>query len=312
MYTAFLERTQRSIEAVKRHIATSEVFRSAIHDGALICKSETPCFSQLLLSVEAAPDRIEWRVIDHCAAVTRIYAIYEQFAQEMIREHLSLLQVHIAFADLPERLKTSYRRGLAAILEKKEGPRYGHLNLPALIAQYDRALSGNPYVLEPLALLMQEQNLRLPELMRLFADCGIADVDMWIEKHSTIRAFFAKHGRVGASAEHEMAELIKYRNDAAHGSISVDELPGLDYLFEFCDFVSAICEALSERAQLTGLNCLIDCGSAAQRGTVNECIKSGLVLIGEVAGHSVTADRSCKTPVIPTRTGSRTSTCTNS
>ncbi len=290
MYAAFLERTQRSIEALKRHIATSEAVRSAIHEGELICKGETRCFNQPLLSAEAAPERLEWRVIDHCAAVTRIYAIYEQFAQEMVREHLSLLQTHVSFADLPDGLKSSYRRGLAEILEKKDGPRYGHLNLSDLIGQYDRALQGKPYLLEPLAMLMQEQNLRLPELKRIFTGCGIADVDSWIEKHRCIRAFFDKDRRLGASAEHEMVELIEYRNDAAHGSINIDDLPGLDYLFEFCDFISAVCEALSERAQLIGLECLIDSGAAEPRGKVSECIKSNRVLISEVTGAFTVGD----------------------
>jgi hypothetical protein len=290
MYTAFLERTQRGIDSLRRHLATSEALRAAIHEGTLTCKGESPCFHQPLFSIEAAPDRLEWRVIDHCAAVTRIYAIYEQFAQEMIREHLSLLQTHIAFTGLPECLKTSYRKGLAEILHKKDGPRYGHLDLADLITQYDRALSGKPYQLEPVAMLMQEQNLRLPELKRLFAACGIENVDAWIEKHRSVIAFFLKDGRLTASAEHEIKELIEYRNDAAHGSINIDELPGLDYLFEFCDFVSAICEALSERVQLTGLECLINAGRALRRGKVSECIKSDLVLISKVTGSFKVGD----------------------
>ena len=289
MYTAFLERTQRSIDSLRRHLATSEAVRAAIYERKLNCKAETPCFDQPF-TIESAPDRLEWRVIDHCAAVTRIYAIYEQFAQEMIREHLSLLQMHFAFAELPECLRTSYRRGLAEILEKKDGPRYGHLDLQDLIKQYGSALSGKDYQLEPAAMLMQEQNLRFPELNRLFAACGIENIDTWIEKHRSLTAFFQKGGRLAGSAEHEMKELIEYRNDAAHGSINVDELPGLDYLFEFCDFVSAICEALSERVQLTGLEHLLKGGRAQQRGRASECLKNGMVLIGAVTGNFKVGD----------------------
>lgn len=290
MYTAFLERTQRGIDSLKKHLATSDALRAAIYEGVLTCKDETPCFRQPLFSMEAAPDRLEWRLIDHCTAVTRIYAIYEQFAQEMVREHLSLLQAHVAFQDLPECLRNSYRKGLAEILGKKDGPRYGNLNLKDLIAQYDRALSGKPYILEPVAMLMQEQNLRLPELRRLFAACDIVNVDVWIEKHRCVKEFFKTDGRLAGSAEHEMIELIGYRNDAAHGSINVDELPGLDYLFEFCDFVSAICEALSERVQMTGLERLIASGHAEQRGKVSECLKSDMVVIANVSGDFKVGD----------------------
>lgn len=290
MYAAFLERTQLSIEALKQHLATSEALRSVIHEKTLSCQREPLCFSRSLLSIETAPDRLEWRVIDHCAAVTRVYAIYEQFAQEMIREHLGLLQEHIPFSNLPGELKASYRRGLATILEKKEGPRYGHINLSNLVDQYSLALSDKAYVLEPLALLIQEQNLRLPELTRLFTACGIPNINAWIDKHRSIKKFFDEGERLAASAEHEMLELIKYRNDAAHGSIHIDDLLGLDYLYEFCDFVSAICEAISERVQLNGIECLIDNGIAERRGKVAECIKSDEVLIGMMTGKFFVGD----------------------
>lgn len=290
MYAAFLEKTQKSIEALKRHLATSDAMRSAIHEKALSCKGIMPCFDASPLSIEVAPDRIEWRIIDHCAAVTRLYAIYEQFAQEMIREHLALLQKHVAFDDLAEDLKSAYRRGFASILEKKEGPRYGHLNLSSLVEQYSNALSGKPYNLEPLALLIQEQNLRLPELTRLFAASGIANINTWVDKHRSVKSFFEQGERLGASSEHELLELIKYRNDAAHGSINIDELPGLDYLYEFCDFISAVCKAISERVQMTGLECLLDRGGALHQGKVNQCIKSDKVLIGEMTGNFTVGD----------------------
>lgn len=174
----------------------SEAFRSALHEGQLTCKAETLCFHQPSLSFEAAPDRIDWRIIDHCAAVTRLYAIYEQFAHETIREHLSLVQKHKAFTSLPDGIQGAYRRGIAEILNKKDGPRYGHLNLSDLILQYGNALSGKDYVLEPLAMLIQEQNLRLSELTRIYADCGIINVSSWIEKHSKIEEFFAAGDRL--------------------------------------------------------------------------------------------------------------------
>lgn len=290
MYTAFLDQTLSSIVALKRHLATSEALRSSIAEGVLRCKNDVPCFAQLQFSVDATPERIEWRVIDHCTAVTRIYAIYEQFAQEMLREHISLLQSRMKFDDLSSDLKKAYRKGLAEILLKKDGPRYGNLNLSDIISQYDRALSGKSYALEPQALLITEQNLRIPELNRLYAASGISNVDGWIEKHSAVMTFFSPGGRLGASAEHEMAELIKYRNDAAHGSMNVDNLLGLDYLFEFCDFIASVCIALSERVQMTGIDCLLASGGAEKRGNVSESFRSNLVLIAKVTGRFAVGD----------------------
>jgi len=284
MYNAFLEQTQKRIDALRKYISVSDVIRSAIHEKTFLCKADAKCFDQSPLSTEKAPDRVEWRLIEHCTTVTRIYAIYEQFSHEMLREHIGLLQKNLPFSAFPEEVRQAYRRGISAILEKKDGPRYAHLDLRSLVEQYGKALAGQPYTLEPLALLVQEQNLRIHELARLFSGCGIENIASWIDQHPSVIDFFAAGGRLGASADHEMRELIKYRNDAAHGSIDIDELPGIDYLFEFCDFISAICAAVSERVQLVGLQKLIDAGIASKRGKIDECLKNREVIIGKLTG----------------------------
>jgi hypothetical protein len=284
MYNAFLQRTKEAISALNKHIHTSERFRTAVFDETLKCAAGTPCFDPSLGSTDTAPDRLEWRIIDHCAAVTRIYAIYEQFVHEMIREHLGLLQRRIAFSDLPGAIQSSYRIGIAKILDKKDGPRFADLDLGQLIAGYDRALMGKEYTLEARAILMQEQNLRLPELQRFMASCGIDSVGSWIEQHRALKAFFALDDRVTASAESQMAELIKYRNDAAHGSIDISDILHVNVLTEFCDFIAAVCEALAERVQLAGLQALKAHGQATERGKVTESLKGGLVIIGPMTG----------------------------
>lgn len=285
MYSAFLDKTKDAISALVKHIGTSERFRTALLDGRLKCKAPEACFESSLGSTEEAPDRTQWRVIDHCAAVTRIYAIYEQFVHEMVREHLSLLQSRLSFSELPEEIQSSYRLGIAKILEKKDGPRFSDLNLGNLIGSYNSALANQQYSLEPRAMIMQEQNLRFPELNRLMAACGVDGVASWLERHSTIRSFFSTEGRVKASAENQMSELIKYRNDAAHGSISVDDLLHVNVLIEFCEFISAVCEALAERVQLAGLCTLKANGHVSERGILNEVLREGMVAIGPMVGN---------------------------
>lgn len=284
MYNAFLERTKQTIVALSKHIQTSDRFRTALFDDALKCVGAAPCFDPALRSIGAAPDRLEWRIIDHCAAVTRIYAIYEQFAHEMIREHLSLLQSRISFSSLPEKLQISYRQGIAKILDKKDGPRFGDIDLGLIISNYDSAIKGEKYTLEARAMLMQEQNLRLPELDRFLSACGIDGTSTWVQQHRGVQAFFTDEDRITGSAESEMAELIKYRNDASHGSIDVGNILGVNLLVEFCDFITAVCEALAERVQLAGLKILHKNGHAQQHGKVIECFRGGMVVVGEVTG----------------------------
>lgn len=285
MYNAFLQRTKETINALGKHIRTSDRFRAAVFDNSLTCTAGTPCFDPMLASTEAAPDRLEWRVIDHCAAVTRIYAIYEQFTHEMIREHLSLLQSRLAFSDLPLPIQSSYRLGIARILDKKDGPRYADLDLLELIGGYDKALHGLGYKLEPRAMLMQDQNLRLSELNRFMCACGVDGMAAWIEKHRLVVDFFASDDRLSGSAESQMAELVKYRNDAAHGSIDIGDILHPNGLIEFFEFVSCVCEAIAERVQLSGLQSLKLSNHAQERGKIAESLRGGTVAIGEMTGQ---------------------------
>ncbi|MBE1526575.1 hypothetical protein GGC65_001031 [Sphingopyxis sp. OAS728] len=283
MYNPFLERTKSAISALIKHVHTSENFRTALLDNALRCAAETPCFD-LGIGAEQAPDRVAWRVIDHCAVVTRIYAIYEQFCSEMIREHLGLLQSRIPFSQLPDEIKASYRLGISKILEKKDGPRFGDIDLNRLVEGYHAALSDSKYTIEPRAMLMQEQNLRLPELQRYMKSCGIENMSSWIEKHRAVLAFFETGDRLTASAESELSEIIKYRNDAAHGSLDISDILHVNVLVEFCEFISALCEAISERVQLSGLLLLKDKGFVEKRGKLTESLRDGTVFIGKMTG----------------------------
>ncbi|MCA3281248.1 MAG: hypothetical protein ING16_00125 [Roseomonas sp.] len=284
MYSAFLLRTKEAISQLEKHIRASDRFRTLVFDGALKCVSVAPCFDQAIVSTDAFADRTHWRIIDHCTAVTRIYAIYENFTHEMIREHLAFLQSRLAFSELPDAVRSSYRLGVAKILEKKAGPRFGDIDLAQLIGGYDKALSGKDYTLEPRAMLMQEQNLRLLELQRLMNACGVEGSVDWIEQHREVRNFFETNNRLAASAGSEMAELIKYRNDAAHGTLDIGDILHANVLIEFCHFVAAVCEALAEKVQLAGLECLRQHSQVGQRGSVTKSLKGDTVAIGVMTG----------------------------
>ena len=88
-----------------------------------------------------------------------------------------------------------------------------------------------------------------------------------------------------------MAELIKYRNDAAHGSIDIGNILSVNGLIEFCDFVAAVCEALAERIQLAGLTTLKAQGHVREQGRVTESLRDGLIAVADDGeGWVVAAD----------------------
>jgi hypothetical protein len=211
--------------------------------------------------------------------------MYEQFAQELIREYLGFLEANFQFSELDENFRTCYRVGIAKILEKKDGPRYGQLVLEQIVQDFSCALSGKgSYRIEPVAMLMQEQNLRLPELARLCTNCGVGEVYRWIEQHPSMKSFFEDESRVAASADNELAALIGYRNDAAHGGLAVDDVAGLDVLFELANFINLLCHVLAERLRKAVLEKSLQKKLALKCGEVTESLKDGLVIIAPVVG----------------------------
>jgi len=239
----------------------------------------------IAFSVASAPDKVEWRTIDFCSAIMRIYGIYEQFAREMLREHLRVLEKNVLFDNLPIEARLALREGVSKILIKIDGPRYANRDEKKLVEEYSRALIGaNPYALDADAMLMSNENLRITELARLFKNCGMPDVSAWLGRHPCIVEFFAADTRTASSVEHEMSALIEQRNEVAHGTISMDSILGIDYLNEFCDFISSVCIALCERVQLAGLACLTGNARAVELGEVTELLKKGKVVIAPIIG----------------------------
>lgn len=282
MFGGSVARLRERVSAVQKQLRASEKLRAAAA-GSPICNQTVACDRSVAIVTEV-PDPTEWRVIDHCSAVTRLYALYEQFAHEMLREHLSLLEQRRLFTELPPAFQTAYRSGVARILEKKDGPRYQRIALADLIAEFQKALAGvSGYRLEPLALIVHDQNLRLSALTGLYRQSGVENLDAWIAGHPEMQEFF-KQDRLHANAETELKALVEYRNDAAHGAMAVSDVLSIDALCELGDFIVVLCSVLSERVQQVALHDGCDGGHSLDCGEVSETFKDGHVAIASVTG----------------------------
>jgi hypothetical protein len=284
MYDALTARVRDNVGAVKRQLSTSETLRALIADGKIKCAATPTCFDLAALAANP-PDATQWRIIDHCSAVTRLYAILEQFAHEIVGEYLTFLEHNYKYSELTKKFHDAYRMGVAKILDKKEGPRYADLSLTDLASNFANAVGGvENYRLERRAMLIQEQNLRMTELARIFANIGIPKLEEWLKSHPGLIAFFAAEDRENSTADGELATLVSYRNDAAHGGFAVDDLVGLATLNELADFVVALCEALADRVQRSVIEGSLSVGRATRGGVVSESLKGDLVAIGHFSG----------------------------
>jgi hypothetical protein len=78
MFPALLAKVFQQVDTVKRSIETTDEARNL-----LSAPEEIPELASLR---SKAPTTTEWRIYDHCAALTRLYAIYERFVEEVIAD----------------------------------------------------------------------------------------------------------------------------------------------------------------------------------------------------------------------------------
>ncbi|ELS48018.1 HEPN domain-containing protein [Microcystis aeruginosa] len=109
------------------------------------------------------------------------------------------------------------------------------------------------YNLTSAAFLLHEANLRKEQLTRLLVNAGISATDswQWIENHKKVKNFIDNNSR--GSVENELKNFIELRNNSAHGK-EIDTVLNANELLQLCDFVEAICQAMSELV----LYCFVD------------------------------------------------------
>lgn len=283
MYGGHLSRTAAEIEAVKRHLRTSEGLRRMLSDGAVGCKFRPECFDTSVFN--DAPDSIQWRIIDFCSGISRVYALYESFIHRIVRDYVGFVEANIPFYDLEASFSATYRAGMSRLIAYSDRARYANIALPSLVDDYARALAGEAeYRLEPEAFLTHERNLRLNDLGELFAGCGIAGMVSWIDAHPKMKQFFSLEDRFSSTAASELKAFVQGRNDAAHGSLTVDEIEDTGTLIEFADFVVVLCEIISERVQREFIDKSSTRELATEHGFIAELFRDKKVLVGLFTG----------------------------
>jgi hypothetical protein len=169
MHTALLDRSVEALAAVRKHVSFSANLRNQIGQLSFGCKAEgEKCFDMEALFGTSA-DTTSWRVIDHCAAITRTYALFESFVLQLLREYLLFLSGAYTLTALGPDFKAKYTRGLGQIMLDQDKQRYSYIDIAKLIADANEAMTDTAgYQIQPEALLRNEQNLRMSEFATAF------------------------------------------------------------------------------------------------------------------------------------------------
>ena len=276
MFSSFIARLRSEVETIKRVIETHDRVRTLVFPLPTATDfgrvGESPASDiPITQSIDAAgtsdaaipgirlqpldeirrgaPSRLSWQVYDHCAAFTRLYAVYEEFVRDLVSEYLRLVpELYEKYDELPENMATQHRLGIAQILLKlgKEGP-YKHLDETKIIGDLAHGLGGGlGYKLLRQAFLIDPQNYRHTVLVRLFGYLGIKDCWTWVERHPLVSAFMQRERDRNETAATILHTMVEYRNEAAHGNVT--ETVSVEELKSIADCILVICEALAQLA----------------------------------------------------------------
>ncbi|MCL1473859.1 MAE_28990/MAE_18760 family HEPN-like nuclease [Argonema antarcticum] len=249
MFDELLKIVSINISTIRKIIQTNDRLRGIVFGDETVIQQELDENTQLTKLIEDIPSNREWRVYDHCAAVTRLYAIYEGFVEELIRNWVqSLPEMFPLYSDLNDKIRETHQIGVGKLLLelKKKKNRFQHLSVEKVVRGLLRGVTDEEkYELVSDAFLLHEQNLRKEAIEQLFSGAGIPNTWVWVENHRAIKHFVENVRARENTAEGELEQLIEYRNEAAHRAI-IDETLGEKELLDLCNFVEALCKALAE------------------------------------------------------------------
>ncbi|MDJ0733481.1 MAG: MAE_28990/MAE_18760 family HEPN-like nuclease [Nostocaceae cyanobacterium] len=287
MFQEILVKVHENISTVRSVIKINENLRNLAAQQK--SEDEKKLFTVLQ---EDIPKLREWRIYDHCAAVTRLYAIYERFVEDLIRDWLAILpKLYPTYSDLEERIRTTHQMGVGKLLLDLNKGRYEHLLIQEVVSGIFHGVHDEEkYELLADAFLIHEQNLRKEILEKLLADAGVSNTWSWIEKHRLIKYFLREVRGNENTAEDELNELISYRNNAAHGV--VDNILNSNLLLELCDFIETLCETLSELMTFQVIERQKSIGQIKEIGTITEWFKNPKAAVAKISKPNLSVGES--------------------
>lgn len=282
MFDKLLKTVIVDIDTVRKTIQINERLRGILLKKDSLAKQELQENTEFLSLLEVLPVERGWQVYDHGAAVTRLYAIYERFVEDLISDWLRLLPELISpYTELGEKIQNTHREGIGRLLLDLNKNRFQHLSVEKVIQGLFFGVTGtDKYELLPEAFLMHEQNLRKEVLEKLLADTGIENAWKWIVNYRKIKNFVEEVRGSQNTAEGELKQLVDYRNEAAHGS--VDQILGIQELLDLCDFVESLCQSLAELVTYQVILQKKSKGQAKVIGTITEWFKQPKAAVAKI------------------------------
>lgn len=272
MFEPLIQRVQENICIIQATIQTNERLRRIAFEETPEILTIREYFQTQELTkqiIQGIPNEKKWLEYERCAVVTRLYAVYESFVEDLIANWLEILpKIVPRYADLDERIRNTHREGVGRLLVELKKTRFSGLTDRTVVESLFSGVAGDyKYNLIPQAFLFHEQNLRKDILEKLLGDAGIPNTWKWIEKHRYIQHFIQETRGNQTNAEDELNQLILDRNDAAHAT--VERILLTSELLDLADFILALCQALAELVTYQIILKQASTGKAREIGKIN-------------------------------------------
>jgi len=238
------------------------------------------CIENIKTYLGDLPGKIDWQIYDHCAAVTRLYAAFERYVNEIVKSYVDMLpELYHSMADLPDKVAINHRIGVGQILQKI-GSRKQYRNVDEATAI--RSLSagqpdGSEYKLIPEAFLVEKLNYRMDVIGAIFSALDFGQCVSKIESHLAVREFIENKVGESTTASSELERFVRFRNDAAHDV--PEDLLSHDGVRELQLLIIALGTALSDIVRGKVIERHIELGHTRTIGTVTEIHYKGSVII---------------------------------
>ncbi|MEG4276296.1 MAE_28990/MAE_18760 family HEPN-like nuclease [Microcoleus sp. MON1_C1] len=284
MFEELIEKASVKISTVRAIIKSNHrlrriVFRDSLNKQKL---AENLEFAAL---IEVIPSEKEWEIYDRSAVVTRLYAIYERFVEDLISDWLRRMPDLVPrYSDLRVEIQNTHREGIGRLLIDIKKNRFQHLSVEKVVQGLSWGITDTgKYELLPDAFLLHEGNLRKEVLETVLKNAGIKEPWKWIINHKEIKYFVEEVRGSQNTAEGELKQLVDYRNKAAHGS--TDEILGTQELLDLADFVEALCKSLANLVTYNIILLQSDRGLVREIGKITEWFpkpQAGVAKVQEV------------------------------
>ncbi|MEG4633736.1 MAE_28990/MAE_18760 family HEPN-like nuclease [Microcoleus sp. AR_TQ3_B6] len=289
MFDELLKTVCLKISTVRSMIKINDRLRKIVSQDSSDIKElkENPEFAAL---IEEIPSKDEWRIYDRSAVVTRLYAIYERFVEDLISDWLRRMPDLVPrYSDLGEKIQNTHREGIGRLLIDIKKNRFQHLSVEKVVQGLSCGITDTgKYELLPDAFLLHEQNLRKETLETVLKNAGIDEAWKWVSNHKEIKYFVEEVRGRQNTAEGELNQLVDYRNEAAHGS--TNQILGTQELLDLGDFVEALCKSLADLVTYKIILLQKALGLVREIGEITEWFKKQQAYVAKVQKVTLTVE----------------------